>query len=218
MNARARVFACLSVSGVYLRRGHPRATRLSWELGDGREYPPDARGQETVPRHLPQPAAAVSSPRGRDVRLQKEEVRARTLRPAAESRARVSADERPGAGRASAIRPESSGCEQKSDRATTPPPPSRHVTLTTRTPSRPLQYLRDAIAAVEIDFGGGLFERIEVTLDDDPVAVAREFCQAKGFSLTISIPLAVKLAQARDKARRRARARVSAAQPPPSPP
>ena len=80
------------------------------------------------------------------------------------------------------------------------------MTLTTRTPSRPLQYLRDAIAAVEIDFGGGLFERIEVTLDDDPVAVAREFCQAKGFSLTISIPLAVKLAQARDKARRRARA------------
>ena len=112
----------------------------------------------------------------------------------------------PARGRASAIRPEIVRDANKNRIARRRPPPSRHVTLTTRTPSRPLQYLRDAIAAVEIDFGGGLFERIEVTLDDDPVAVAREFCQAKGFSLTISIPLAVKLAQARDKARRRARA------------
>lgn len=132
-------------------------------------------------------------------------MRARTPRPAAESRERASPGTNAPAGRASRNSPRIVRKRTKSDRATRPPP-SRRVTLTTLAPSRPLPSLRDAIAAVEIDFGGGLFERIEVTLDDDPVAVAREFCQAKGFSLTISIPLAVKLAQARDKARRRARA------------
>lgn len=62
------------------------------------------------------------------------------------------------------------------------------------------------MAAVEVDFGGGLFERIEIAMKDDPVAVARDFCQAKGFSATIAVPLAVKLEQAKDKSRRIARA------------
>ena len=62
------------------------------------------------------------------------------------------------------------------------------------------------MAAVEVDFGGGLFERIEVALSDDPTQVARDFCQAKGFSATIAVPLAVKLQQAKDKSRRLARA------------
>ena len=62
------------------------------------------------------------------------------------------------------------------------------------------------MAAVEVDFGGGLFERIEIALSDDPTQVARDFCQAKGFSATIAVPLAVKLEQAKDKSRRLARA------------
>ena len=40
----------------------------------------------------------------------------------------------------------------------------------------------------------------------DPTQVARDFCQAKGFSATIAVPLAVKLEQARDKSRRLERA------------
>ena len=55
------------------------------------------------------------------------------------------------------------------------------------------------MAAVEVDFGGGLFERIEIALRDDPTQVARDFCHAKGFSATIALPLAVKLEQAKDK-------------------
>ena len=62
------------------------------------------------------------------------------------------------------------------------------------------------MAAVEVDFGGGLFERIEIAPNDDPTQVARDFCQAKGFSATIAVPLAVKLEQARDKSRRLERA------------
>ena len=62
------------------------------------------------------------------------------------------------------------------------------------------------MAAVEVDFGGGLFERIEIAPRDDPTQVARDFCQAKGFSATIAVPLAVKLEQARDKSRRLERA------------
>ena len=62
------------------------------------------------------------------------------------------------------------------------------------------------MAAVEVDFGGGLFERIEIAPRDDPTQVARDFCQAKGFSATIALPLAVKLEQARDKSRRLERA------------
>ena len=62
------------------------------------------------------------------------------------------------------------------------------------------------MAAVEVDFGGGLFERIEIALRDDPTQVARDFCQAKGFSATIALPLAVKLEQAKDKSRRLERA------------
>ena len=87
----------------------------------------DARGRETVPRHLPQPAAAVSSPRGRDVRLQEEEVRARTPRSAAESRERASPGTNAPAGRASRNSPRIVRMRTKSDRATTPPTlPARH--------------------------------------------------------------------------------------------
>jgi len=62
------------------------------------------------------------------------------------------------------------------------------------------------LPVVEVDFGGGLIERIEISLSDDPVLVARGFCQAKGFSMTIALPLAVRLEQAKDKSRREARA------------
>ena len=62
------------------------------------------------------------------------------------------------------------------------------------------------MAAVEVDFGGGLFERIEIALRDYPTQVARDFCHAKGFSATIALPLAVKLEQANDKSRRLERA------------
>ena len=86
-----------------------------------------------------------------------------------------------------------------------PPRPPRLTHHPLDSPARPPSR-RNALAAVEIDFGGGLFERIEVALADDPVSVARDFCNDKGFSSTIVVPLAVKLAQARDKARRERRA------------
>ena len=86
-----------------------------------------------------------------------------------------------------------------------PPRPPRLTHHPLDSPARPPSR-RNALAAVEIDFGGGLFERIEVALADDPVSVARDFCNDKGFSSTIVVPLAVKLAQAKDKARRERRA------------
>ena len=55
-----------------------------------------------------------------------------------------------------------------------------------------------------MDFGAGPYERVDIRYGEDPVKLARQFCQDKGFSQTIMMPLAVKLAQALDKAKRQA--------------
>ena len=65
-------------------------------------------------------------------------------------------------------------------------------------------FLREITAAVEVDFGAGPYERVDIRYGEDPVKLARQFCQDKGFSQTIMMPLAVKLAQALDKAKRQA--------------
>ena len=63
---------------------------------------------------------------------------------------------------------------------------------------------REITAAVEVDFGAGPYQRVDIRYGEDPVKLARQFCQDKGFSQTIMMPLAVKLAQALDKAKRQA--------------
>ena len=61
------------------------------------------------------------------------------------------------------------------------------------------------MAAVEVDFGGGLFERIEIAPRDDPTQVARDFARRKASRRPSPCPSRW-LEQARDKSRRLERA------------
>ena len=83
------------------------------------------------------------------------------------------------------------------------PPASPRTSPLTYSPPPPTPH-REITAAVEVDFGAGPYERVEIRYGEDPVKLARQFCADKGFSQTIMMPLAVKLAQALDKAKRQA--------------